>query len=300
MRPRAISSFPLTCARASNQEAQLDQRTAEICLGEVGAAKGYPPPNFLILIGERYGWVPLPFAIACDEFEALVQWLNDHGQQQIARDLGTVYAHDANHRIPPDHAGPCSADAEQIGAYTLRSRADELPGLKDAERWIECEARLRHALQTAADVLLLHSRIGAEQHEKYFASLTEQEIARGLFGKGHCGERGSFSDAHAAQAIAVMREFAENTSLLPEVVARFVEQDAGRSRRLDRLKDQIKTVLPSASIITTKRVAGWSTGICIRQLRRIFALWDLTGEKEVIRLDTRHDGVPALVVSPDP
>jgi hypothetical protein len=211
-----------------------------------------------------------------------------------------VYAHDANHRIPPDHAGPCSADAEQIGAYTLRSRADELPGLKDAERWIECEARLRHALQTAADVLLLHSRIGAEQHEKYFASLTEQEIARGLFGKGHCGERGSFSDAHAAQAIAVMREFAENTSLLPEVVARFVEQDAGRSRRLDRLKDQIKTVLPSASIITTKRVAGWSTGICIRQLRRIFALWDLTGEKEVIRLDTRHDGVPALVVSPDP
>ena len=47
-----------------NEEAQLDQRTAEICLGEVSAAKDYPPPNFLVMIGDRYGWVPLPFAIA--------------------------------------------------------------------------------------------------------------------------------------------------------------------------------------------------------------------------------------------
>jgi len=47
-----------------NAEAQLDQRTVEICLGEVDAVKDYPPPNFLVLIGSRYGWVPLPYAIA--------------------------------------------------------------------------------------------------------------------------------------------------------------------------------------------------------------------------------------------
>ncbi|MFZ2141546.1 MAG: hypothetical protein WAV78_32260, partial [Xanthobacteraceae bacterium] len=35
-----------------NEEAQLDQRTEEICLAEIRAAKqGYPPPNFLILLG---------------------------------------------------------------------------------------------------------------------------------------------------------------------------------------------------------------------------------------------------------
>jgi hypothetical protein len=39
-----------------NEEAQLDQRTAEICLGEVAAAKRYPSPNFLIMVGDRYGW----------------------------------------------------------------------------------------------------------------------------------------------------------------------------------------------------------------------------------------------------
>jgi hypothetical protein len=59
----------------------------------------------------------------------------------------------------------------------------------------------------------------------------------------HCGERGSFSGAHGPQAIAVMRELAGNTSLVTELMARFVEQDARRSRGFDRHKDQIKTAL---------------------------------------------------------
>ena len=51
-----------------NEEAQLDQRTAEICLGEVAAAKRYPPPNLLIMVADWYGWVPLPLAIASRAF----------------------------------------------------------------------------------------------------------------------------------------------------------------------------------------------------------------------------------------
>src|SRR4026209_143803 len=73
-----------------NDEAHLDQRTAEICLGEVAAAKGYPPPNFLIMVGDRYGWVPLPFAIAQDEFEAATGWLAERGRGQAVRDLRKV------------------------------------------------------------------------------------------------------------------------------------------------------------------------------------------------------------------
>src|ERR1700682_2966080 len=62
-----------------NEEAQLDQRTAEIGLDEVRGAKAYPAPNCLIMIGARYGWVPLPFAIAQDEFEAALAWLESRG-----------------------------------------------------------------------------------------------------------------------------------------------------------------------------------------------------------------------------
>lgn len=47
-----------------NTEAALNQKTIEICLEEV---KRYctlsPRPNFLLMVGERYGWVPLPSKI---------------------------------------------------------------------------------------------------------------------------------------------------------------------------------------------------------------------------------------------
>ena len=84
--------LPLDLRWGVSEEAQLDQRTAEICLGEVRAAKDYPPPNFLIMIGNRYGWVPLPYAIARDEFEAVIAWLKGRWKWGAARALA--------HRLP--------------------------------------------------------------------------------------------------------------------------------------------------------------------------------------------------------
>lgn len=44
-----------------NDEASLDQRTMQICLEELRECqKTSPRPNFLILQGDRYGWIPLP------------------------------------------------------------------------------------------------------------------------------------------------------------------------------------------------------------------------------------------------
>src|SRR4030042_948074 len=53
-----------------SEEAALDQQTMKICLGEVARCQLVSPrPNFLILLGDRYGWGPLPYAIASDEFD---------------------------------------------------------------------------------------------------------------------------------------------------------------------------------------------------------------------------------------
>jgi hypothetical protein len=116
-----------------NEEAQLDQRTAEICLGELKATKDYPPPNFLIMIGNRYGWVPLPFAIARDEFEAAITWLRDHGRQVAARTLENVYQRDDNHLVPRASrrvASPnCSNDP--CPATAVASRTSPAPTCSD-------------------------------------------------------------------------------------------------------------------------------------------------------------------------
>ena len=79
---KGYQCYPIDLRWGVNEEAQLDQRTAKICVGEVRAAKqDYPPPNFLIMIGNRYGLVPLPYAIAQDEFDAILAWLNPAGDQ---------------------------------------------------------------------------------------------------------------------------------------------------------------------------------------------------------------------------
>ncbi len=62
---------PIDLRWGVSSEAQLDQKTLELCLDEVRSCKSYPHPNFLLMLGDRYGWVPLPYAIEKDEFELI-------------------------------------------------------------------------------------------------------------------------------------------------------------------------------------------------------------------------------------
>jgi hypothetical protein len=78
-----------------SQQAQLDQR-----LDEVDAARRYPPPNLMIMVANRYGWVPLPIAIAEHKFEAVVAWLTEHDRAEALGKLRKVYQLDQNHLVP--------------------------------------------------------------------------------------------------------------------------------------------------------------------------------------------------------
>lgn len=60
-------------------EAGLDHRTMQICFDELQRAQVISPkPNFLILLGNRYGWRPLPEEISVEEFYTL-----EHAAAQI-------------------------------------------------------------------------------------------------------------------------------------------------------------------------------------------------------------------------
>ncbi|NLX96920.1 MAG: AAA family ATPase [Rhodopirellula sp.] len=53
-------------------EAGLEHRTMRICFDELRRSQTTSPqPNFLILLGDRYGWQPLPEEISIDEFHQL-------------------------------------------------------------------------------------------------------------------------------------------------------------------------------------------------------------------------------------
>ena len=137
-----------------SEEAALDQQTMKICLGEIARCqKTSPRPNFLILLGDRYGWRPLPYEIPAGEFEQI--------QSLVAQDDRTLlekwYQRD-------DNALPAM--------YCLLPRSGEFV---EYLAWEQVENQLRRAFVTATQQLAL----SPDAMRKYTASATEQEIAVG-------------------------------------------------------------------------------------------------------------------------
>jgi len=139
-----------------SEEAGLDQRTVNICFDEIERCrKTTPRPNFILLLGDRYGWRPLPPQIPEHEFEEICRRISAAEQERLRE----WYRNDDN-AVPPE--------------YRLKPRK---PGgeYEDYDAWSEVEAELRSILLNAVRDMPL------EEHDrvKYEASATEQEIHRG-------------------------------------------------------------------------------------------------------------------------
>ncbi len=55
-----------------SEQAAEDQRTMRICLREIDRCRELTPyPNFILLMGDRYGWQPIPELDPANEFEQI-------------------------------------------------------------------------------------------------------------------------------------------------------------------------------------------------------------------------------------
>jgi WD40 repeat protein len=138
-------------------EAGLDQQTVKLCLEEITRCqKVTSKPNLLILLGDRYGWRPLPYEIPADEFDAILNHLSSEEDREL---LLLWYRRDDN------AAPPVYCLLPRTGNYT------------DFRKWQTVEYQLRK--------ILLHAIQGMDltegQRLKYVASATEQEIVHGTF-----------------------------------------------------------------------------------------------------------------------
>ena len=140
-----------------SSEAALMQNTLTICLEEVRRCKELSPkPNFLIMVGERYGWIPLPFKIGVNEFETIITACNAAEASFLQR----WYALDNN---------------EVGGAYYLKARIGEF---SDDHVWSNVETSLRSILCKYATKCNLSSDFITQLN----TSATEAEIIEGLLG----------------------------------------------------------------------------------------------------------------------
>lgn len=128
-------------------EAQEDHTTLAICLAEIDRSRRIGmPPNFVILLGDRYGWEPPPAEIAA------ASWLRILAA--AGEDVGLLNGH----YVPDRNAVP--------PVWRLRQLASAI----DA-------AGLVAALRRSA----LSAGLLPGDHPEIFASATHQEVARGVF-----------------------------------------------------------------------------------------------------------------------
>ena len=156
---------PIDLRWGVSQEAGLEQLTMKICLAEIERCqKTTRWPNFMILLGDRYGWRPLPAEVPAAELDALLSSLDGSARAGDRTDVRLVrdsYLRDANARPP---------------VYLLRPREQRGERRPD-EEWEAIEARLYQVLLGAAE----RAGLPDEAALKYRASATEQEIQAGLF-----------------------------------------------------------------------------------------------------------------------
>lgn len=146
---------PIDLRWGVSEEAAQNQRTIAICLEEIARSQAETPrPNFLIILGERYGWRPLPYQIPASEFAAIVAHVADQADLALLADW---YLRDEN-AVP--------------AAFVLQPRQDEF---RERSRWEPVEQELRRVLTSGLAV----AELGESAAFKFWASATEQEISYG-------------------------------------------------------------------------------------------------------------------------
>jgi hypothetical protein len=148
---------PIDLRWGVSKEAVLNQSTALICLEEVKRCKEVSPrPNFIILLGDRYGWLPLPEVIPLNEFKSIKLYLEGRTECDLLQ-----------------HWYRCDENAVP-SAYYLQPRSGDHENYEIWERQVE--RPLHKALSEAVSTLSLTP----SEQLKYEASLTEQEIEESI------------------------------------------------------------------------------------------------------------------------
>jgi len=125
------------------EEAQREHDTMRICLEEVRRCQQLSPrPNFAVLLGDRYGWEPVPARMPIDHWERLLTAASEPDADSIR----AGYEGPDLNAIPP----------------VMHLRKGEV-------------TKLREALRRAADA----AGFKGDERLPYFASATHQEIALG-------------------------------------------------------------------------------------------------------------------------
>ncbi len=216
-----------------NEDVQLDQKTMDICLGEIARCQRLSPkPNFIILLGDKYGWQPIPARMPSSEMGLILRQVEKNEKELIHR----WYREDLN-ALPPE--------------YVLQPReGDYLP----YEAWAPTEARLRDSLRKAVAKLPFME----DQKIKYFASATHQEIMSGAI----TPPSGVIDpEEHVFAYLRTLRGLPEDDTARDYIDLSSSNRDPYCTAQLEKLKKDLRAKLPQEHVYAYG--ASWDTGFIL-------------------------------------
>jgi len=232
-----------------SQEAALDQQTMRICLEELKRCQTLSPrPNFIVLLGNRYGWRPLPAEIEAVEFEELRAKAPDADKDLLTTGESVPAWRDG---APVARLGWYRKNLNAVPSmYVLQQRTIALPpGASDDDRkrirqeesrdWAVAERRMREAFFAAVE------RLGWPADDprrfKYEASATHQEIRAGAL-------EAEDPQDHVFCYFREIDGLPEDESAATYRDIRNGAADADAEGRLLALKAQLEGVLPAKHV----------------------------------------------------
>lgn len=238
-------------------EASVDQKTMKICLEEIKRCQEISPrPNFIALLGDRYGWMPLPVEIPLSEFAAIKAFCvrNESGLQQegaVKNALSAVSSSktfltvcdflDYWYKLDENGIFQNHPDAEPEVVRLLQSRTGDYAAYAPPEIWTVIEQGLSLILRQAT------RDFPAERRVFYDTSATAQEIVNGAFTRVRNAKKHVFCFFRRITNLpALVKDLENGGSKANDYVDTTGEQgfDDYQHKRLEAVKNKLYTAFP--------------------------------------------------------
>jgi WD40 repeat protein len=210
-----------------NNEATIDQRTMEICLREIARCQEQSPrPNFIVLLGERYGWRPLP--------DRILQSVAREMEKQMPAALHGLFKqwYELDENQLPEPVWKLRSREGRYIDYNEYDKTIQKPLIEFFTNWAAENLPDPEQIENSTDPLALQ-RLSMER------SATEQEIHAGAF---------RVEDAQE-HVFAFFRN-------LPECPAENTTYHDSDQQPVQRLRSHLKNYLQEENI--SEFPAGWN------------------------------------------
>ncbi|XP_055384364.1 NACHT and WD repeat domain-containing protein 2 isoform X2 [Condylostylus longicornis] len=165
-------------------EATDDHMTTELCMREIANCQRLSMgPNFVVFLGQKYGYRPIPTYILSSELQMMRDELTAMGVDGAALDLW--YKKD-NNAVPPISV------LQPISSILVNFNNKRVPKLQaeDQAIWWDTLTKMQKLLRKAAQSLFNSGKFDKDTMHNYFMSVTEREVINGILSvkntKNHC------------------------------------------------------------------------------------------------------------------